>query len=192
MSQLAPTIEPPLDKETAQRLAGALKAKLNPVWEPRVASTGLRDVLVAVKDDSELSSMKPDMAAVAQISKELSVVGVHAFVLPSEAAFREKQGEVRPARESVKVRNFAPLFGIEEESATGTSNCALACALSQSCDHFVLPGEVCLFSQGDGMGQPSRITVRIPKTESDVPWVGGCFKVVAAGTVDVGGTLGGT
>ena len=36
------------------------------------------------------------------------------------------------------------------------------------------------FAQGDGMGAPSRITVRLPTTPGGRPWVGGQFAVVDA------------
>ncbi len=49
--------------------------------------------------------------------------------------------------ETVKVRNFAPLVDIDEESATGTSNCALACLLKRKIEAL----------QGDIMEEPSTI-----------------------------------
>ena len=58
---------------------------------------------------------------------------------------------------------------------------------------MAVPGQMVLFSQGDGMGQPSRISVRVPKEPGGEPWVGGCFKVCSTQTVQVsaGGGAGG-
>ena len=79
---------------------------------------------------------------------------------------------------AIPVRNFAPAEGIDEESATGTSNCALACALR---DAKWLPGARTLtFAQGDAMGAPSRITVRVPADANARPWVGGDYCTVDA------------
>jgi len=196
MSQLPVTVDPPLEADVAARLAGALNAELDLTWAPRVASTGLRDILVAVKDDEELAAMAPDMEAVTLLSRELKVVGVHAFVMPPAAGAEGGLGGSPGSRARagcIRVRNFAPLYGIDEESATGTSNCALACALLQSAQSgeaegvvdLAYPGAIMLFSQGDGMAEPSRIAVRLPGEEGGEPWVGGCFKVVETKTVQL-------
>jgi predicted PhzF superfamily epimerase YddE/YHI9 len=46
-------------------------------------------------------------------------------------------------KHEILARNFAPLYGIDEEAATGTSNGALACFLMKhmkdECDsHFII------------------------------------------------------
>lgn len=192
MSQLPVTVDAPLEAEVAERLGAALQARLDMSWPPRVASTGLRDILVAIESEEELAGMTPSMPAVKELSEELQVVGVHAFVLPGASREDKDVGGLPPTAGAsptktrcIRVRNFAPLFGIDEESATGTSNCALACALSLDRPEVAGPGQVVLFSQGDGMGQPSRICVRLPREASGEPWVGGCFKVCESRTVQI-------
>ena len=54
-------------------------------------------------------------------------------------------------------RNFAPLYGIDEESATGTSNCALACYLYQ----YGLRQSRYVFEQGHNLNSISRIYVHV-------------------------------
>merc|ERR1712060_780029 len=105
--------------------------------------------------------MKPDFPAIAELSRELDVTGVHAFTFGGGSL-----------EDPLPVRNFAPLYGIDEESATGTSNCALACALRSS---GRLERDECHFTQGVGMGMPSRIVVRLPDSATDRPRVGGRF-----------------
>ena len=154
-------------------MATALDTVLNPTWAPRVASTGLRDILVAVKDEEELARMEPDMAMVTELSEELNVVGVHAFVMPERplrgGTAMGTSVEGPPGQQEtedlgssgktpcIRVRNFAPLYGIDEESATGTSNCALACALSQ-----VRPTYPLIWPD---IPQPQVRTTRIAQTE---------------------------
>lgn len=91
-------------------------------FEPAVVSTGLFDLQVAIEHEETLEGMKPDFAKMTELSEEFDMVGVHAFLLSDG---NDWGSEHHP----VKVRNFAPRFGIDEESATGTSNCALACLL---------------------------------------------------------------
>lgn len=118
---------------------------LSPHLPPRIVSTGLRDILTAVESPLRLAELKPDLAAMTALSRERSAVGVHAFALTPEG----------PA--TALCRNFAPLYGIDEESATGTANCALACYL-----HLLgIRRSEYLFHQGDGMGSPSAIRVRL-------------------------------
>lgn len=61
-------------------------------------------------------------------------------------------------------RNFAPLYGIPEESATGTSNCALACYLHR----YGHPASRYRFLQGVTMGRTSAIEVRLSNGEQGV------------------------
>ena len=161
MQQLAPTIEAPLSEEETAEVARALfpddpgsTGGIDVAWPPRVASTGLRDLMVAVHPE-QLFAMRPDMRLVSALSRKLGTVGIHAFAPP-------------PATGSAlacdyTVRNFAPLFGVDEESATGTSNCALACALWAS--GTAPRGTPLIFSQGEAMGKPSRITVLPPAAD---------------------------
>lgn len=48
------------------------------------------------------------------LSQKYGVIGMHLFAL---------------SEENIICRNFAPLYDIDEEAATGTSNGALACYL---------------------------------------------------------------
>ncbi len=55
-------------------------------------------------------------------------------------------------------RNFAPLYDINEETATGTSNGALACYLYEN---NYLRKKVYLFEQGYSLQSPSEILVKL-------------------------------
>lgn len=111
----------------------------------RIVSTGLRDIFLPIRSSEDLAAMQPDFAAMSQLSREQNVIGVHAFT------------PVNMDGITAICRNFAPLYGINEESATGTSNCALAC-------HLFLCGqqqEEYVFEQGHNLGAVSRIVVKL-------------------------------
>lgn len=113
---------------------------------PRIVSTGLRDIVLPVANEEELYKVAPDFAALAELSKRYNVVGVHTFTCNS------KDGRVH-------ARNFAPLYGIDEEAATGTSNGALACYLF---DYGIVAGNQTVnVIQGEKMGRPSLISAQI-------------------------------
>ncbi len=84
----------------------------------QIVSTGLRDIMVPIKSTKHLQQLDPNFSVMTELSKEQNVIGVHAFAL------EEGMDNI-----TAICRNFAPLYDIDEESATGTSNCALACYL---------------------------------------------------------------
>ena len=78
--------------------------------EPEIVSTGLADIMMPVTDHETLMRAKQNEETVTALSKHFDVTGVHMFCL----------GE-----DKVYCSNFAPLYDIPEECATGTSNGAL-------------------------------------------------------------------
>ena len=111
---------------------------------PAMVDTGLPDIMMPLANPALLAALKPDMEAISALSKRLNVTGVHAFALASDG---------------VHYRNFAPLYGIDEESATVTSNGALTYYLYRR--GLVQPDATNLFIQGEAMGKPSKIYSRL-------------------------------
>ena len=104
-------------------------------------STGLEDVFLPIASRSALNQLNFNSENLTVLSRDLQVVGVHAFTY--------ENGQVY-------ARNFAPLYGIDEESATGTSNGALTAYLH----HYLHPDEPKLelrILQGESMGETSAI-----------------------------------
>ena len=79
------------------------------------------------------------------------------------------------------VRNFAPLYGVDEESATGTANAALTHYLQRQ--GLIQQGSECSFLQGEKMGRPSVVeTILRP---DGIVYVGGKCRIVANGELFV-------
>ena len=125
----------------------------------QIVSTGLNDVMLPVDSVEHLEQLSPDFEMIANMSKEKEVVGVHAFTMMKESDV------------TAICRNFAPLYGIDEESATGTANCALACYLFK----YYKQQSQYVFEQGHNMGDISRIVVNLSYHENviDSVFVGG-------------------
>ncbi len=111
-----------------------------------VVSTGVRDIIIPVKDINILKNIKPDFNKISQVSEVNNVLGYHVFTLDTNNAI-------------ASTRNFAPFCGIDEECATGTSNGALACYLYKH--HMLENYENLVFEQGYFMSQPSEIKVTL-------------------------------
>ena len=114
---------------------------------PQIVSTGLADIMLPVPSRERLQEIDPDFLALSELSRRYEVTGVHAFAMGEEGG-----------KETAFCRNFAPLYGINEEAATGTSNGALTYYLIRS---GRAKGENFLFLQGEAMGRPSKIRTRV-------------------------------
>lgn len=135
-----------------------------PLLPVEIISTGLPDIMLPVQSEEELEALAPDMAALAALSRELEVVGVHAFVQTGDGY-------------TAHVRNFAPLYGVDEESATGTANAALTHYLQRR--DFIQTGSECSFMQGEKMGRPSVVETLL-RPDGTI-YVGGKCRIVAKG-----------
>nr|WP_307775953.1 PhzF family phenazine biosynthesis protein [uncultured Cetobacterium sp.] len=109
----------------------------------RIVYSGLRDILVPIKNKNILNEIKINKEMVENISKDNFVVGYHLFY---------KNGD------KIYARNFAPLYGIDEEAATGSSNGALLGYLYKIGE--IDPGEYEI-TQGENYEYPSKIIGKI-------------------------------
>ncbi len=108
---------------------------------PAAVDAGLPDIILPLENRELLAAMNPDFDAISLLSRRFGVTGVHACAFGEGAAGY--------------CRNFAPLYGIDEEAATGTSNGALTYYLYNR--GLVKPDDTNLFIQGESMGKPSKI-----------------------------------
>ena len=145
---------------------GGLKPEQLGQWPAETFSTGLPDIILPLRDVTTLQSLQPDMSLLHALSDRLDVVGVHAFAIDPDDAY------------TAHVRNFAPRYGIPEESATGTANAALTGYLYHH--RIIGDGARCFFLQGEAMGRPSLIqtTLKIKKGIPDIRVGGPCAIVV--------------
>lgn len=120
---------------------------------PQAVSTGLLDILLPVADAAALDRAHQDEAEVRRLSERYDVVGVHMFCPETGDA-------------AARCRNFAPLYAIPEEAATGTSNGALTFYLYRR--GLIRPGVTNRFIQGEKMGKPSEILSRLTEEDGGV------------------------
>ncbi len=138
---------------------------------PMIISTGLPDIIMPVISLNALEKISPDFPALSDLSKKYEVTGVHAF------SFDDKEPDI-----TAHCRNFAPLYDIDEESATGTSSGALAYYLLQN--DLIEDDSDALFIQGETMGRPSRILSHIKKESTGTKiQIGGTGTILARGEI---------
>jgi PhzF family phenazine biosynthesis protein len=149
MEQTLPVFGNAVDRAEVAGSLGLELRSLAPDLPVQIVSTGLQDIIVPVISLSALSGLVPDFDKIAEISKKYGVVGYHVFTLETQHG------------STAHCRNLAPLYGIPEEAATGTSSGALACYLFR---HGMIAGERpqrLVFEQGTIMGRPSEILARL-------------------------------
>ena len=142
-----------------------LNSKLSTLNLPtQVVYAGLPDLMIPLPNVATLQALQPDMQAIAAITKRYEAVGFHVFAFSNDGY-------------TAHVRDFAPLYDIPEESATGTANASLTYYLQQ-CGCLGTDAE-CAFIQGEAMGRPSVVATRI-QADGNL-YVGGTAAVVAEG-----------
>ncbi len=166
MEQTSPVYDKVLDPDEILESLNLTKDDLHPDLPIQIVSTGLRDIIIPVKNLNILWGLKPDYQMIKKISIEHVVVGYHVFSLETVK------------NSTAHCRNFAPLYDIDEEAATGTSSGALAAYLSKHSKLKDLSGSF-YFEQGYCMNRPSEIVVKLEKVE-DVTrvFVGGTAKLI--------------
>ena len=157
-------IVPLLDVEYLHDIMAGMNTIEWPEMPVEVISTGLPDIIMPVGSVGGLNALKPDMDALTELSRELNVIGVHAFAISDDGY-------------TAHVRNFAPLYGVPEESATGTANAALNYYLYRR--NIVKHDQECRFLQGEVMQRPSVVATTMNK--DGIVYVGGHSAIVATG-----------
>jgi len=136
---------------------------------PTIVKVGLADILLPVNSKAALDHATQNRGEVIRFTRELGSVGVHMFFC--------HKGE----KPTAYCRNFAPLFGIDEESATGTSNASLTYFLGVH--GRMQANEINTFVQGEAMGKPSTILSKVDKHGRI--WIGGNAVISVQGVLNI-------
>jgi predicted PhzF superfamily epimerase YddE/YHI9 len=105
-------------------------------------------LFVRCESEADVTSLAPDMSALAALSLEYGVGGVAAFAFVDSGEF------------AVHLRCFAPASGVPEDPVTGSANAALPAYLAH---HGLLDrvGRDYLATQGTELGRDGRVRVRV-------------------------------
>ena len=139
------------------------------VWD----NSGVRDILIPLNSKKSLrkiiSSDNKTKQLISSLSKKYNAVGIHLFTFDTieESSF-------------VLARNLAPLVGIDEESATGSSTGSVLAFLLKHKPAILNEKQLYTFEQGDFMQTPSRIYAQyqINSQNKTRIFVGGYAKMI--------------
>lgn len=155
MTQGAYSMTEPFSAELVSRIAAALGisvSDIRPDCPVCIASTGYGKVMIGIRSNELLHSLKPDAAALIAISREIKCNGYYIFTL--------NPGEDMLAH----GRMFSPAGGIPEDPVTGNANGPLGGYLvslnlcQDDPDTFR-----CTIMQGEAMGRAGSMGIYVKK-----------------------------
>lgn len=115
----------------------------------QVVNTGLSDLIIFIKNHDLLLKLNPDFNKISALQRKYNLDGIHIFTLEKGLNSKIK---------NIYSRNFSPLLGIPEESATGSATGSLLCYLYK---YNIISTEVALeglnFIQGENLKQKSLV-----------------------------------
>ncbi|WP_258523334.1 PhzF family phenazine biosynthesis protein [Rossellomorea marisflavi] len=159
------------DVKELSELLGIEVSSIGGALPPRAVSTGLMDLMVPITSRLALDAINPDMKALAAYQKKHGLEGIQAFTLDTTDAL-------------ACSRNFSPLYGIDEESATGTASGAMTYYLYYYGVLTEFEVDVrCL--QGVSLNRPSVITTRLTDPIKPRVLVGGTGVVISEGIIRI-------
>jgi len=147
MEQKAPQYIYLDDYHTVLKLLGISKNELHDDLTPMIVNTGNSFLMLPVKDIKTLQNVSPDLNAILKYSERHNGVGVYTFT------------PINSSEYDAETRMFAPLYGINEEAATGMAAGPLACYMHK----YLNAKKEYHISQGKLMPlpSPSSITVKL-------------------------------
>jgi len=159
MSQNPPQFFEEISKKEIAECLKISEEQLIPKLPAQIVSTGLREIMVPIKNLETLLSIEADFDKILDLSKKYRVVGLHVFSLETKLG------------STAQCRNFAPLYDVPEESATGTATGALSSYLFK---HHKITEEQAnnlVFEQGYSMNKPSEILAKLRIENNEIKGV---------------------
>ena len=155
MEQAQPKFYEVIDKKEIAKSLNLKIEDLSVDLEPQIVSTGMRDIMVPIRNIETLKRTMPDMDQVAEVSSKYNVIGYHLFTLETLGG-------------TAHCRNLAPLYGIPEESACGTANGALSSYLVHHNKISEKQALSIVMEQGYTMNMPSEILVSVEQNNGRI------------------------
>ncbi len=113
----------------------------------QMVSTGLFTIPICIQSFDVLKNMKPDFKKIKNICEKFGAGSFHVFTF-----------ETKEPDSVYHARNFAPVYGVNEDPVTGTANGAVSSYLLH---HKIIKNKNLICEQGDIIGRPGRVFVEI-------------------------------
>ncbi len=134
----------------------------------QIVSTGLFTLPLCVKSFDILKAINPDFEKIKKLCSKFGAGSFHLFTF-----------DTVESDSTYHARNFAPVYGVNEDPVTGTANGAVCSYLIKN---KIVKDRNLICEQGDIMGRPGRVFVEIDR---DGVKVGGKARVVEEREISV-------
>ncbi len=155
--------------DQAESIRGCLQAEIAVEPIPAALANGPTWLFVAMPSDQSLTKVQPDMARLADFSRQHGLTGIAAFSLVDNATHR------------VHIRCFAPAAGVYEDPVTGSANAALPAYLAHV-RQLKTVGTEYVSSQGTELGRDGHVFVHV-LNETGRAQIGGHSLTLIDGTL---------
>ncbi len=136
-----------LDRGKLAKSLNVKESEIDDTLPEQIVSTGLFTLPVCIKSFDTLKTMRPNYDLIKKICKDIGVGSFHVFTF-----------ETIEETSAYHARNFAPLYGINEDPVTGTANGAVCSYLLKN---KILKAKKLVCEQGDIIGRSGRVFVEI-------------------------------
>lgn len=157
-----------LNWDKIARSLNITKSEIDTSLPEQIVSTGLFTCPICVKTFDTLKSMTPDFILVKKLCLGMGVGSFHVFTfdtIEEESCYH--------------ARNFAPVYGVNEDPVTGTANGAVCSYLYKN---KIIDKKNLICEQGDVIGRPGRVFVEI---DNNTIKVGGRASFVLEKEIDM-------
>ena len=157
-----------LNRENLAKSLNIKESEIDNTLPEQIVSTGLFTLPVCIKSLYVLKTMKPDFNLIKKICMDIGVGSFHVFSF-----------ETLEENSTYHARNFAPIYSINEDPATGTANGAVCSYLLKN---KILKKKNLVCEQGDIIDRPGRVFVEIDNNNVKV---GGRARFVEEKEIDL-------
>ncbi|MBI5880410.1 MAG: PhzF family phenazine biosynthesis protein [Chloroflexi bacterium] len=157
------------DDRLRARVEAVLGAPLCAGSIPTLVDVGPIWLIAEMGDATAVHALAPDMAAMAQLSRDIQITGITAFGLTGR----------KP--DSVYTRSFAPIVNVPEDPVCGSGNVSVGAFLDRF-GKLGVTGATYIAHQGNEVGRDGAVAVAINPADHSVE-IGGQSVTVIDGTL---------
>lgn len=174
-------------ESSREAISAALGAEIAQEPSPTSVDVGAVWTIVRFDDPATVKNLEPDMTATAHLAEQFNITGLCVFaftnpVHPEEPGVRQGRAEGVSMDADVRLRCFAPAFGVPEDPVTGSANACLGRFLAET-GMIDRVGREYTVSQGTELGREGRVRIRVSEDGRRVS-VGGHAVTTIDGTID--------
>ncbi len=157
------------DGALRQQVEKVLRSTLSDQSSPLLVDVGPVWLVAELNNATAVHTLAPDMAAITQLSRELSIAGITAFGLTGRQP------------DAVYTRSFAPAFNVPEDPVCGSGNASVGAFLAHF-ERLGATGAAYVARQGNEVGRDGAITVTVDPADRSVE-IGGQSVTCIEGTL---------